>query len=76
MGRDLLVSLEYGSCIVYGTIIVSVWVCISMQTVDREGLSPTQTCSCAVFQHPNCKLLDIDEAVHWSNADWLTIWLE
>lgn len=59
---------------VYVTTIVSVCDSIFLQTAYsfKRGFQPRQTFSCAVLQNPNRRLLDVDDAVRHSNADWLT----
>lgn len=59
---------------IYVTTIVSVCDSIFLQTAYsfKRGFQPRQTFSCAVLQNPNCTLLNVDDAVRHSNADWLT----
>lgn len=40
------------------------------------SVDPKQGCSLSVLWNPNCMLLDINDAVHWSKADWLTSEIE
>lgn len=63
----------YVLSLIYAAIRVQV---LAYSEPTESGFQPTQTCSHAVIQNPNCTLLDVDDTVGQSNVDWLTGGLE
>lgn len=63
----------YVLSLIYAAIRVQV---LAYSEPTESGFQPTQTCSHAVIQNPNCTLLDVDDTVGQLNVDWLTGGLE